>query len=645
MGPALVPILVGTGGSGRTALLTEIGDRLHDQPHVLLDAAQMVDPGVRASILDLLTTMGLEPGRPGGRRWRSSRFIVGRLVTELDLDGADLTRARSQVCAELARVKDPAALGRRLAGLMRLLPPIGPAIPDGVVEQTIPLIISGLTQWRMGRAVVLRDGQDWYGHRDKKWNRDPITELVVLNRMAKRENEDAQAEVVQVLLAAFLADVRSEATRRRRALDPVLLLDNADTGPAVDFLCALDAVRRAPGAALSPDHLTVIATSNGELLAQLGVTDGEQPLDDVGIEELQAGQVNPPGPWLPVVLRDLTVPEVGLMAGDIQLSAASRHCVVRAVFGLTHGHPEGSQLLLQAASEAGPDNTNLQALLRTRVPDRPNGTPIGERVLNSMLRPLSGPLRGDLITCAAARTQEEADLLARSGLLETAVRDRVAVLSRAYWSYHDIDGRPTMHPLLRRLLLQQLAARNRESPRGWVPVFGWLVANVSRADDDFGWLHHALALGDLEHVAGTLTDLLATYNGEVWLRLVQSLVTTAVPMFLTDSPVLTVRQVVADALGQRTTVVDHHDQVAIVARLLTAWQAVADPLVTVERADLHAMVAAGLDAVAELACNGFAVIVGEADRQRQLARLWQGCGAAQRVPVHRDLNERGRGAP
>lgn len=640
----LVPILVGPGGSGRTVLLAEIADRLHDQPPVVLDAARMVDPGVRASVPDLLTAMVFELVRQGGRRWRFSRYIVGRLVTEMDLDGTDVKRARSQVCAELARVENPEALGKSLDGLVKLLLWMrGLAIPDGSFEQTIPLIIRGLMRWPMGQAIALRTGQAWYGHRDKGWGRDPVAELVALNRMAKQKNEDAQTEVVQVLMAAFLADMRTEGARAR-AMDPVLLLDNVDSGPAVDFLCALNAARTAPGADLSPDHLTVIATSSGSVLTHLGVTGDERLLDDVGIEELRAGRVDAPGPWLPVVLRDLTDTEIGLMASDIQLGA-DRHCVVRAVFGLTHGHPGGSQLLLQAAAAAGPDRMNLQALLRARLPDRPDGIPVGERILNSMLRPLPEPLRGDLITCAAARTLEEAELLARSGLLTAAVPDRVAVLSRAYWSSRDLDARPVMHPLLRRLLLRELAARDRKSPRGWVTVFGWLVENVSRADDGFGWLHHALALGDVVCVAEMLTDLLAIHGGEVWLRLVRSLVITAVPTFLTDSPVHTVIQVITDVLSQRTETVDRHDPISTVARLLTAWQAVGDPLVIVERADLHAMVATGLDAVAELACNGFAVLVREADRHRQLARLWQGCGASQRVSAYRDLSERGRDAP
>ncbi len=102
--------------------------------------------------------------------------------------------------------------------------------------------------------------------------------------------------------------------------------------------------------------------------------------------------------------------------------------------------------------------------------------------------------------------------------------------------------------------------------------------------------------------------------------------TTAVPTFLTDSPVDTVAEVVANALARPAEVVDRHDRVATVAKLITAWHAVSDPLVTVKRADLHAMVAIGLDAVAEWACNGFAVLVGEADRHRQLARVWRGCG-------------------
>lgn len=288
----LVPILVGTGGSGRTFLLTELAGRLDEQPHVLLDAARMVDPGVRTSIPDLLTTMVFELVRRGGRRWRFSRYIVGRLVTGMDLDGTDVARAREQVCAELARVKDPEALARRLTGLLRLLPPMGSPVPAGAVEQTIPLIVRGLTQWRMGRVITLRSGQDWYGHQDKGRNRNPVTELVTLNRMAKLGNKDAQAEVVRVLMAAFMADVR-EAARRGRAVDPVLLLDNADNEPAANFLSALNAVRTAPGADRSPDHLTVITASNGALLARLGIPDDQPPLDDVGIENLRAGRGGP----------------------------------------------------------------------------------------------------------------------------------------------------------------------------------------------------------------------------------------------------------------------------------------------------------------------------------------------------------------
>lgn len=646
----LVPILVGPGGSGRTALLTEIGDRLNDQPYIVVDAARMADSGVGTSIPDLLTTMVFELVRQGGRRWRFSRYLVGRLVTELNLDGNDVVRARSQVCAELARVKDPETLGRRLAGLVSLLPAFGsPAIPQRAVEQTIPLIISGLTHWRMGRVVTLRAGQDWYGHRDKRVNREPVAELVALNRMAQRGNEDAQAEVVQVLLSAFLADVRSESTRPGRVLDPVLLLDNADSEPAVEFLSTLNAVRTAPGAGPAPDHLTVIATGNGALLARLGIPEDDQPLDDTGIDELRTGRTDPPGPWLPVALRDLTGPEIGLMAGDVQLPAASRHCVVRAVLGLTHGHPGASQALLRAAASAGADNMNLQALLRSPVSGSSNDLTLGRQILDSMLRALPDPQRGDLITCAAARTQEEAELLARSGLLTTAVPDRIAVLSRAYWSCRDDDSGFVMHPLLRRLLLRELAARNRESPRRWAAVFGWLVENGSRAEDDSGWLHHTLALGDVPRVARTLAGRLSTHGGEAWLRLVRVLVTTSVPTFLTGGPVDTVLQVVANtgpanAVTPGPEPVDRHDPVVIVATLITAWQAADDPLVTVEKADLHTMVATGLDAVAELASSGFAVLVGEADRHRQLARLWRGCGGAEPAPARRDLHNRGRGA-
>ena len=63
---------------------------------------------------------------------------------------------------------------------------------------------------------------------------------------------------------------------------------------------------------------------------------------------------------------------------------------------------------------------------------------------------------------------------------------------------------------------------------------------------------------------------------------------------------------------------------ASVARLITAWLAVEDPLVHAGRADLHAIVATELiSSIARKAVNAFAEVVSEGERHRELMALWQ----------------------
>lgn len=604
--PPPVLVLTGPGGSGKTALLQEISAQLHDQPHVLLDVTKLADTDSAAPILDLLTTMVFGLVRRDERRWRFSRFMAGRLVTTMTLDHANVARANDQVYAELTRVKDPAALSESIAKIFDLIPVPNLGIPQELLKQTIPLVISSLTKRsRLGRRITLLAGQEWYGHQDKGRRLEPIGELVALNLMFRFGGEEGRDQVVRTLMAAFLADVRKAAVRSR-TFDPVLLLDNADNEPAVRFLRALAAIRSAPGA--DPDHLTVIATSGGELPAQLGIPD-IAVVDQVPIDL-----------WQPAALRDLTEAETSLLASDLLIPAESRHRVVRVVRGLTHGHPGGTAVLLRAALAAGPDHAPPTELLAREVETSSHGVePAGQQVLKMFLQDLKNPLRADLVTCAAARTMDEAEsLAARSDLLTTTVADRVEVLSRFYWAPRESGGPLVMHPLLRRLLLEELGNRPASDKACWHTVFGWLAANDS---DLAGRMHHEFALGRADRaleVGERLADRVAKQDGRRWLAMVRSVVTTPVPAVLTGDPVLAVRAAVANLPEQGPT------PIASVTKLIVAWRAVEDPMVITGRADLHAIVAGELLTLAQKARNGFAEFVDEATRHQQLTRLWRG---------------------
>jgi hypothetical protein len=606
-------ILVGPPGSGRTAVLSEIAGNLTGQPHVKINTNRLANVGPHASILDLLSTLVFDLVLHSDRRWKFSRFVVGRLVIAMDLDRDQPERAKAQVTAELARFQNPEALGERLEGLMRLIPAADAAVPEGLVKQALQALITGLTKWRQGRRVVLQAGQDWYGHQDNPASRtqDPIAKLVALNRMQRFDGAEGQARVVKVLLAAFLADVR-DASAHARTLDPVLLLDNADNKAAVEFLRALEAVRTAPGAHRTPDHLMVVATTSGELLDYLGVPDSVVILTDADLDGAQ------PGPWLPVRLGDLAEREMAELATQQGVADHVRYRVARIVHELTNGHPGASALLMHAALAAGTDCTDLNTLLRQKVPDRPDGVPAGVRILDMWLRDVPDSLREDLITCAAAGTWTEADrLAARSELLRTPVSDRVAVLSRTYWSPRDPRGPKVMHPLLRRLLLEKLAERPAGHDAAWAKVFGWLADNAKGEPDR---LRHQLATGHVAQaraVAARLTTLLTTQDGHKWLRLTESLVATPVPTTLTGDPLALVAEVAKDLPA------DKEMPVASVASLLVALRAIRDPMTIACRADLHAIAVNELIFVVKAAHSGFAAVVAESNHHKLLVEFWQ----------------------
>ncbi|ONI84592.1 hypothetical protein ALI22I_29010 [Saccharothrix sp. ALI-22-I] len=622
-----VLILTGPGGSGKTAVLAELDRRLGDQPHVRLDAVRpgQADP---PSLVDLLTTVIFEFIRHGAYRKKFSRFLVGRLITEMTLDD-DLTVAYEQAKDKLGRF-DPTTLGGQIAAMFALLPDEtgGPAAADAV-GQFVPSIVEGLTRTSWGRRVTLLTGHKWYGHRDRNLKKDAIAELVDLNRQRHHGGDEGKAAVNRTLMAAFLADVR-HAARRGSTVDPVVLLDNADNDSGLEFLRALEKTRFEPGVDYEHDHLTVITTSNGSLVEWLKITDDEVPRGDpTVVERVRTGRLDVRGPWLPLPLRDLTGEEMLPLAEDVGIPARHRYRIVRMLRDLTAGHPGGTALLMRAAVLAGPDIAYPEDMLALPMPgsprpgnDRhpPDTRSAADLILDMFLADLPGTLHFDLTTCAAARDRDEAGVIAGSPMIGTAFGDQQPLLSAAYWAPREPGGKPVMHPLLRLLLLRKLAQRPAAPRTAWRGVFGLLAEKAENEDDR---MHHQFARGDVTAVVERLVTLLGERSGRQWLALVRSLASCPA------------HPDAAHAEFERTG----DELTDAVTAVLTAWRGSADPTLIGRRAHLHGVVYTEMPIVARKARGDRGDFVSVAAHHQAMAKRW--LDVQRRDPADPDPDELG----
>jgi hypothetical protein len=137
-------------------------------------------------------------------------------------------------------------------------------------------------------------------------------------------------------------------------------------------------------------------------------------------------------------------------------------------------------------------------------------------------------LRDNLVKLAAARDDDETGHLA--GLLVTPITVNPLVLaSRARRSAGDGGGPAGPTPLLRFLLLRALAERPDAHPASWHRAFTRLHDAAVARDDTAGRLHHGLALGAGDAVAGDLTRRLADRPAGTWLALLDATVATPDP--------------------------------------------------------------------------------------------------------------------
>ncbi len=579
--PKSMLIIEGCGGSGRSALISEIAERwAAHAPTAKLDALTLKRPPGQEAAPTAVTILLGSAMRQFTDRVPGYKVSWGRLslmliamakpVSMTALDGGE-----QEMLGRLASAsRDHSVLENLFEWFMNL--PLSIPVTAGVVTVDVgPLARSATEQVvrRMGRSARHPEQRwqpalSWFAPQGD-WHaaiRELIRFSLIAGNSAGERDSARRLQADSLLMNAFLSDLaESAAELRGRPNNFAVLLDNADCPAGEDFLAAVARARREmfrwPAAA---DPLAVIAAGGKPRVVDqstLAASDGESGADD-----------------RPDVLRlrldGLSSSEIMWLTGEYPWSAAEidppRHVIAHLVYLLTGGHCLASRLVLKEL-QLDPDlAADLNRLLGLPEAGRtgqhgeeaaeaeqrvPGG--VAQRVLHVIAAGLAPhgvalpQFSHDLVTLSAARHRDEARRL--RGRLLTAKVDREQLFSDVLWSHPTPDGRLAMVPVARHLLLRELAARPRLSEVCWESLFEGLSKTQGKpgqgqaaegerqpaAPPDarpgaqpVDRLHHRLALGEAAAVAGELAGLAPDSPEETWLAWLDAMTVTPVPQRL-----------------------------------------------------------------------------------------------------------------
>ncbi|GAB1689821.1 hypothetical protein [Krasilnikovia sp. M28-CT-15] len=553
-----VVALEGSGGSGRSAALRFLADQhAAALPVAIVDAvtdAAKTDTFDEVSILLLTAAAELADPPAGFGRIPFHRLFLGHLALAHPIDPDATPEQRHAAMAAALKSYRKRRAGAELIG--QVLSEVAAGALDHAGANAVPglgaalrPLTTALTRTRLTRGSALKDAERWYADQLTDGRRTPAAALARLHRWW--QSEAARGQVEEILVRAFLADLRAAATRRFRGSGwrrwrAELLLDNADCPAGQRLLTLLCDTRAA-----APAPLVVVAASGGEPLpapvacaADDSRVMSEAEAAGLGRDELHALQ------WLRITLPPLTRAETVAAVADRDIfDQVGVHRVARVTHRLADGHPLATVLVLDALGRQTDLLQNVDKLLDGEPvdPEVHRARSLADEILLGMterthatIRP-SGSFRDTFVVLAAARDLEEADRLTRTDHLVSArAHDLRLALSDTFWPRSAPGGVRRMAAPARFLALRELAARPEGHPHSWAKVFRTLLAladhDVATAapekllDARTAALHYQLALGEVHSVAVALAHLLPGLTAPAWLGVLDDVVATPDPL-------------------------------------------------------------------------------------------------------------------
>jgi hypothetical protein len=378
---------------------------------------------------------------------------------------------------------------------------------DAVIKATVTIVAEEALSSRAHRGAM-----EWWGQRELGNHGTPVERLVTLTRWFRQGGDD-RTEAEALLVDALFEDVRRHYNRLRSANGkphPLVLLDNAHC-PEGRHLLRLFRRALQHATAQQPSRLVVLAASLGDRQ------------DSVGPNAVAMSVPAPSAATAHGLLRigtpPLTLPHVRHMLGGVDAPAGTANLILR----LSGGRGLVAATLARSVVRRLASGRNASVEL-DRLWDLPasesGGTVAG---LLEQLVPDAEARKRLRIFCSAL--DSEADGIGRSFL--PGAQDALAwnetktYLEEEHWPqepWPGLQGPYVGDRTLRSLLLHRLSA----SQDGlWQQLHLWLR---DRYDDrsltrhEKQYLHHSLALGDVEVVVHHLHAQFSDGNAEQWLR-------------------------------------------------------------------------------------------------------------------------------
>ncbi|MFF4409147.1 hypothetical protein [Streptomyces sp. NPDC001404] len=547
-------------GSGKSALLNALYEGYHDRvPLARIDLAapgfeegESADSPNSSPVTNVLYLLSYKLGlrlRGVRRPPRFPRLSVGLLVvTAWEPEGTlpDRLREAERSLQEIVATGDTDRRKRR-ESLQKWLDALIPLLTN-VIALPAPLDEIFPTVLTTARDLLLAPRPDkgalhWWGEQLTLAQGDSLQKLFSLVHDFRRR-DDSRRKAEEHLIAALLADIDDDYGRLHRANRtplPLILLDNVHSPAAAGFfdqlVSAYDSLGRIGHPVTRP---VVVATSLGDPRPLTQLSEVRTPVDP-GRHRPSSNRVAYP-PLLRLGLPPVRRDEIMGMLSPLDYPAGLPLLLER----LSGGRPSSARLLADTARElpATGERLGLADFLALFHDGSPSGLICS--ALEQLL-PEAG-LRARLPLLSAALDDSAARRLAAAfpceeNTLGDSPRERVHEARRhldaSRWNLHPWPAVHGMSPFvadraLRALLLMRLRLEgpeerwyqmHRRLRSGYTPGNGGAEAS----GQELPYLHHSLALGEVDLVVRVLHERFGRDGCTAWLSAVNVVCAAPVP--------------------------------------------------------------------------------------------------------------------